>query len=249
VLIWFVSSLPPAVTGNPEPGSCPCTHFFGAVATLSGTSPEAMIVIASGSWSARVGSISPAPGGNVLGSTGSLQDAKEWRLRKSLVGGGALMDMGIYAIQGARYVTGEEPISVLAQEFKTDSFTFCEVEETICWQMAFPSGTVANCAATYAADIGRLFAAAERGWFKLDPAYAYGGLRAWTFDGRRESMSELRSFNQQAAQLDAIADAIRNRRPSPVPGEEGLQDLRIIEAIYRSVAAGQLVTINYERIR
>jgi predicted dehydrogenase len=177
-----------------------------------------------------------------------LQDAKEWRLRKSLAGGGALMDMGIYAIQGARYVTGEEPISVLAQEFKTDPFTFCEVEETICWQMAFPSGTVANCAATYAADIGRLFVAAERGWFELDPAYAYSDLKGWTFDGKRESMVELTGINQQAAQLDAIADAIRNRRPSPVPGEEGLQDLRIIEAIYRSVAAGQAITINYERI-
>src|SRR6187399_1964539 len=47
-------------------------------------------------------------------------DPKQWRLRHDLAGGGALMDVGIYALQGARYVSGEEPIEVFAMETKTD---------------------------------------------------------------------------------------------------------------------------------
>ncbi|MDX1740152.1 MAG: Gfo/Idh/MocA family oxidoreductase, partial [Rhodothermales bacterium] len=78
-------------------------------------------------------------------------DPRQWRLRKSLAGGGALMDVGIYALQAARYVTGEEPVRVTAQEYKTDPEKFAEVDETITWQMTFPSGCAANCATTYAA--------------------------------------------------------------------------------------------------
>ena len=173
-----------------------------------------------------------------------LQDINEWRLRKRLAGGGALMDMGIYAIQGARYLTGEEPLTVLAQKFQTDPITFSEVEETICWQMAFPSGAVASSAATYATDIGRLFAATERGWFELKPAFAYSGLSGRTFDGREEKSMELTNINHQAAQLDAIAEAILNNDPSPVPGEEGLKDLKIIEAIYESAETGRKIIID-----
>jgi predicted dehydrogenase len=163
-----------------------------------------------------------------------LRDPNEWRLHKELAGGGALMDIGIYAIQGARYVTGEEPISVLAQEFKTDLLTFREVDETMCWQLEFSSGAVAYSATSYSARLNRLYATAERGWFELSPAYSYSGLKGRTSEG---SMI-FSNINQQAAQMDAIASAILNDEPSPVPGEEGLKDLKVIEAIYRSAASG-----------
>lgn len=168
-----------------------------------------------------------------------LRDPNEWRLHKELAGGGALMDIGIYAIQGARYVTGQEPISVLAQEFKTDPATFREVDETICWQLAFSSGAVAYSATSYSARLNRLYATAERGWFELSPAYSYSGLKGQTSEG---SMI-FSNINQQAAQMDAIARAILNDEPSPVPGEEGLKDLKVIEAIYRSAASGQKAAI------
>jgi predicted dehydrogenase len=168
-----------------------------------------------------------------------VQHSGGWRLDKRLAGGGALMDIGIYAVQGARYVTGEEPVAVLAQEFKTDPAIFREVDETIVWQLAFPSGVIANCATSYAARLNRLSAAAERGWFELSPAYSYGGLQGRTGGGPMT----FPNINQQAAQMDAIAEALLNGKPSPVPGEEGLKDLKVIEAIYRSIATGQKVAI------
>jgi len=49
-------------------------------------------------------------------------EPNQWRLNKALSGGGALMNMGVYAIQSAIYGIGQNPISVTAQEFSTRSF-------------------------------------------------------------------------------------------------------------------------------
>ena len=71
-------------------------------------------------------------------------DPTQWRLRKALAGGGAVYDIGVYCIQAARYATGEEPIAITAQEYKTDPVKFSEVDETVCFQMEFPSGVISN---------------------------------------------------------------------------------------------------------
>ncbi len=161
-------------------------------------------------------------------------DPSQWRLKKALAGGGALMDVGIYALQAARYVTGEEPVEVTAQEYKTDPEKFAEVDETITWQMTFPSGCVATCATTYAAYEERLYATAERGWVELRPAYGYGGIRGRTSDGPMD----FPQVNQQARHMDGIADSIMNGHETTVGGEEGLRDMRVIDAIYESIRTG-----------
>ena len=80
----------------------------------------------------------------------AIGDPAQWRLRRALAGGGALMDVGVYALQAARYLTGEEPVEVFAQETKTDPVKFAEVDETISWTMRFPSGVLASLMTTYA---------------------------------------------------------------------------------------------------
>lgn len=162
-------------------------------------------------------------------------DPTQWRLNKKLAGGGALMDVGIYALQASRYVTGEEPVSVTAQEFKTDLVKFKEVDETIFWQLNFPSGAVANSTTTYAASIEHLFATAENGWFMLKPAYGYGKPEGMTSNGPMN----FPKITQQAAQMDAFADCVLNNKSTTVPGEEGLKDVKVIEAIYRAIASGK----------
>ncbi len=121
-------------------------------------------------------------------------DPSQWRLKKALAGGGAMMDVGIYALQAARYVTGEEPVLVTAQEYKTDPVKFAEVDETITWQLTFPSGCVASCSTSYAMSQHRLYAAAESGWFALRPAYGYGGIAGETSKGPMD----FPEVNQQA---------------------------------------------------
>lgn len=162
-------------------------------------------------------------------------DPTQWRLRKALAGGGAMMDVGIYAIQAARYCTGEEPIAVTAQEFKTDPVKFKEVDETIFWQMEFPSGAVSNSITSYASNIERLYISAENGWLELRPAFGYGPIKGKTRNGDLN----LPIVNHQAMQLEDFASCLLENRESSVNGDEGLKDLKVIEAIYRSIASGK----------
>ncbi len=162
-------------------------------------------------------------------------DPTQWRLKKALAGGGAMYDVGVYCINAARYATGEEPIWVVAQELKTDLVKFKEVDETITWQMGFPSGVVANCATTYnfnAPEMLRI--SGEKGWAELSPCYGYGPLKGKTNKG---------DINQpvvthQTLQMDGIADCILNNiePETPVDGHEGLKDMKVVEAIYKSIA-------------
>jgi predicted dehydrogenase len=166
-------------------------------------------------------------------------DPTQWRLKKSLAGGGSMMDIGIYALNASRYVTGEEPISVFAQEFKTDPVKFKEVDETILWQLKFPSGAVANSTSTYAASVERLYATCENGWYEMGPCYGYGPIKFRTSKGE----VNLPQLTHQAAQMDDFAQSVINNKPTIVPGEEGLKDLRVIEAIYKSIETGKVVTL------
>lgn len=165
----------------------------------------------------------------------------QWRLRRALSGGGALMDVGVYALQTTRYITGEEPVLVTATETKTDPVKFQEVDETVAWTAKFPSGAVAYCSASFKVPgIANFRASADRGWFEVDPAYYYGGIRGARSDGKPLSFPQIDMF---AAQLDDFARCIIERRPSIVPGEEGLRDVRIMSAIYEAIRTGRAQSI------
>lgn len=164
----------------------------------------------------------------------------QWRLNKEMGGGGALMDVGIYAIQGARYVTGEEPVSVTAQEYKRLPEIFNEVDETMFWQLTFPSGAISAGSTSFNANFNRLFASADRGRFELSPAYSYGGLQGRTQEGEMR----FEQVNQQALQMDDFALCVREGRRSRVSGEEGLRDMKVIEAIYQAAEAGREIRID-----
>jgi predicted dehydrogenase len=166
-------------------------------------------------------------------------DPTQWRLKKSLAGGGALMDVGIYALHAARFVTGEEPLYVTAREYKTDPVKFKEVDETIVWQLQFPSGVICNSTTSYNASVERFYMSAENGWVELGPAYGYGPLQGRTHKGELK----LPIIYHQVAQLEGMAGSILAGQESIAPGEEGLKDMKVIEAIYRSIATGKKVKI------
>ena len=168
-------------------------------------------------------------------------DPTQWRLKQGLAGGGALMDVGIYALQATRYLTGEEPITVSAMETKTDPVKFKDVDESIVWQLKFPRGIIAYCSTTYLVNgINRYTAYAEKGWFGLDPAYSYGGIRGRRSDGKEIAPEEIDQF---AAEMDNFAQCILTNTTSKVSGEEGLRDVRILMAVYESIKTGQPVKL------
>ena len=151
------------------------------------------------------------------------------------------MDVGIYALQACRFISGEEPIEISAIETKTDKVKFKEVDESILWSMRFPSGLLANCGTTYLVNgYNRVMAAAEKGWFALDPAYSYGGLKG------RTSKAELNlpQVDHFATEMDDFANCILANKPTKVPGEEGLRDVKIMTAIYESIRKGTAVRLS-----
>ncbi|WP_199228623.1 MULTISPECIES: Gfo/Idh/MocA family protein [unclassified Caulobacter] len=173
-------------------------------------------------------------------------DPTMWRVKKALSGGGSLMDIGIYSLNAARYLTGEEPIAVNAME-STDRSNpvFAEVEDTINFQLLFPSGATANCVSTYSANCNRYRVSGPKGWVEIDPATSYEGqaMRA-NLDGQaRPRTPPAARKSQFAGQLDHLSECILTGRDPIVPGEEGLKDLRIIEAIYKAAREGRTVKL------
>ncbi|MDB5022510.1 MAG: Gfo/Idh/MocA family oxidoreductase [Mucilaginibacter sp.] len=162
-------------------------------------------------------------------------DPNAWRLKKALAGGGGLMDMGIYSIQGTRYTLGQEPIAVTATQEKTRPDFFKEVDETVFWELEFPGGFVAKGKSSYNHDWSYLHAEAERGKFGLEPAFGYGGIDGYTPKGPMPFPQII----QQAAQMDDFANCVMRNEQSRVPGEEGRKDMKVVDAIYRSLDSGK----------
>lgn len=170
-------------------------------------------------------------------------DPNQWRLNKDLAGGGAMMDIGIYSVNGVRYMLGEEPTWVTAQEVKTDTQKFGEgIDETITFQLGFPSGAIASCLSTYAMNhLDKFFLNGEKGFAELQPATGYGPIRGRTHKGDLLHPHQ----THQTLQMDAMAGIILSGESPTVPvdGEEGLKDLRIMDAIYEAVRTGNKVTL------
>ena len=163
-------------------------------------------------------------------------DTDTWRLKKALAGGGGLMDMGVYAIQSARNITGEEPLYVTAIEEKSRPELFSEVDETIHFTLEFPGGALAKSTSSYNKHLNFLKVKAENGWFELSEAWRNGGMVGATSDG---ALSFDTNINQQAGLMDDVAQCILQGKPICVPGEIGRRDIRVIEAIYRSLRTGK----------
>lgn len=180
----------------------------------------------------------------------NMGDPQHWRLKKALAGGGALPDVGLYCINAARFLSGEEPNEVLGSTWSTPGDArFKEVEESCQFILRFPSGFTATCSTSYAAHKSQMFRLnGAEAWGELNPAYAYHGLKlkiTRVVDGKEQGNEiQIEEKNQFAAEMDHFADCVRNNKDVHTPGEEGLQDQRIMEAIYESARTHRAVKLS-----
>jgi len=183
-----------------------------------------------------------APFTKMAGEFCFVMGAHEWRIEKKLSGGGPLVDIGIYSFHEACLAANANPIAVTAKEIpkkRPDFFT--EVEEGIEWTMEFPGGATAQCRASYNENANHCRAEGAKGWIDLSPAFSYSGLKGSTSRG---SLS-FPPINQQAKHMDAIAQAILEKKDSPVPGELGRRDMVIMAGIYESAKTGKRVELKF----
>lgn len=173
----------------------------------------------------------------------------QWRHDKAMAGGGSLPDVGLYCLNAARYITGEEPYEVTAQmtQPKGDP-RFREVEDIAAFTMRFPSGVMANCTSGYSMHESRwMRVQAEDAWLGLDPAFGYSGIAMQTGHAIGEASAvdrmQFPPHNQFAREMDHFAVAIRGNLVPHTPGEEGLADQKIIAALYEAAAGGGVVKL------
>jgi predicted dehydrogenase len=175
----------------------------------------------------------------------NIGDPTQWRLKKSLSGGGCLMDIGIYGLQAARYLTGEEPTELKAITFTTPNDPrFTEVEETINFQLRFPSGILANCTSSYGyVSQNRYRVIGTKGWVEMDPATVYSGLRMRVGHGDVIEERVLPVRDHFALEMDHMSGCVMENKEPLTPGEEGMRDLKIMMAIYEAARTGQTVKL------
>jgi len=172
-------------------------------------------------------------------------DPKQWRLNKQLAGGGSMMDIGIYALNASRYLTGEEPTEVSAMIFTNrNDPRFKEVEENVTFQLRFPSGILANCSSSYGyfhQSHYRVMGTDAR--LECDPFSWYTGLRMWIERGNDIDWKDLPVVDHFAAEMDHMSECVMQNKEPLTPGEEALRDLKIISAIYESAQGGSPVKL------
>ena len=163
-----------------------------------------------------------------------------WRATKAM-GGGAMYDMGVYAVNGIRYATNQYPISVLSAEHVKDRPSFFEeVDETTIFELEFASGIKVNGLGSVGKNINGLRVDCTNGWYSTTPMQSYGGVQYE--DSAVYKMDAIKGM-QQSLQMDNDALAIINNLAVKAPGEEGKKDVHIIEAIFKSAETGERVVL------
>ena len=177
-------------------------------------------------------------------------DPTQWRSKKALAGGGCMPDVGVYCLNAARFLSNEEPVEIMATiDQPRDDPRFAEVEASCQVIAKFPSGFTATFNSAYNAHKSQfLRLEGTDAWAELNPAYAYNGikLRYAKLDEDKDVVFEpkIEEKDQFAAEMDHMALCVqRNLRPH-TPGEEGLQDQRVTDAIYESARTGRAVKLS-----
>ncbi len=174
----------------------------------------------------------------------SIGDPTQWRLNRKLAGGGSMMDIGIYALQAARYMSGQEPSEIWATSYSTpDDVRFKEVEETISFQMRFDSGILASCLGTYGFGCNRFRVYGTRGQIEMEPFLNYTGDHLFQTRGRQRQELPIEPANHFASEMDHFAHCVLSDEQPMTPGEEGLRDITYMMAAYESARTGKVIKL------
>lgn len=174
-----------------------------------------------------------------------------WRAKKALAGGGSLMDIGVYALNASMYLSGEVPVEIDAREDTDRSEPrFAEVEDTIRFNLRFPSGLIANLCSGYSwSETKRYSVIGDKKKLDLDPATDYYRHNLTLTDKRGKSEPSIQEQSQFARQLDHYSQAIQENTPIRTPGEMGLRDVALMMKIYVAARTGRPVKVNPGELR
>jgi predicted dehydrogenase len=160
-------------------------------------------------------------------------------------GGGPVYDMGVYCINAARYLFQAEPTAVLASSANNGESRFRGVDEMTSAIMRFPDERLATFTCSFgASDVSRFTLIGTKGSLTAEPAYDYSiPLKHRLTVGEKTKTTLFPKRDQFAAELTYFSDCIlQNKEPEP-SGWEGLADVRIVRAIYKSTETGKAMEL------
>jgi predicted dehydrogenase len=177
------------------------------------------------------------------------KNGTSWHLSSRAAGGGSLVDVGVYCVNTIRWLTGSEPVEASAYSWSTDTARFRRSEESIGFQLKFPSSLFVQATASFgAAKANFLNVLGEEGWAALDPAFAYDEeRRLFGKIGGRWFEKRFKIIDEFALELDALAEGVRRGRDPEPDGHEGLRDVAVMQAIHQAARQGRWVPIALPR--
>ncbi|MGW5958027.1 Gfo/Idh/MocA family protein [Methylorubrum thiocyanatum] len=171
----------------------------------------------------------------------------QWRMKRDVAGGGSLVDIGIYSLNGLQWFLGESPNAVAAtMQPPPGDPRFAEVENVFSAELAFPSCRRATISSGYTASKKRIDLWGDRLVATLDPATAYQGNRLVVSNAKKaeEILTEETSAAQFTGEIDHFSQAVTEGTEVRTPGEMGLRDMRLIEALYRAARERRWLDLN-----
>ena len=160
-------------------------------------------------------------------------------------GGGTLYDIGVYCINAARHLFRSEPTRVSGVAINSGLATLAEIDETTASTLRFGDDQVASFITSFnAADVAAYRIVGTKGHLHADPAYEYAeGLEYALTIGGRTTRKTVGKRDQFAPELVYFSDCILSECQPEPSGEEGMQDVRIVQALYRSAQTGRSIAI------
>lgn len=178
--------------------------------------------------------------------TMQVKDPHNIRLEETEKGGGPLYDIGVYCINAARYLFKSEPVEVFAMSASGREARFRKTDESISCVMKFTDDRLA----TFSISFGAFNSAdydliGTKGRIRLEDGYHYGkSMKLKTYEEGKISTKRYGKTDQFAPELLYFSDCIqKKKRPEP-SGEEGLADIKIIEALLLSIDLGSPITLD-----
>jgi len=171
---------------------------------------------------------------------------------KRAFGGGTLYDIGVYCINAARYLFRAEPTEVMAISVNSGVKALSQIDESTAAILRFDGGRVASFVTSFnGGDVAEYRIVGSKGDIHVDPAYEYAEGLGYTLtvDGKAQRKT-IGKRDQFAPELVHFSDCIRRDRTPEPSGEEGLADVRIVQALYQSAKSGRAVRLSsFEKTR
>jgi predicted dehydrogenase len=158
--------------------------------------------------------------------------------------GGPLQDVGVYCLNAARHVFGDNPVRVsAAASFGHEDPRFTEVEEGVAVTMEFPRGRLAQFYAGFGTDTMDMYQAiGTKGSITLWNGFRFGVPRRMvTQHAEAQEVIDFDVVDNFSGMIDYFADCIIKKRPPLGDGVEGLADMQAMLAIEASSRSGRTV--------